>query len=545
MSFTVHGSSAGFGGSISQSQTISITAGHSVVVAVGFDDFGGAGVVSVIDSDANVYTLGVSATDGGSRSLRSGYFLNLPNSITSVTALATVGGFLTLWVWDISASGSISFADSDAAGYLSSTTTTADALTSGTLTIAASDGLILGACLDASNSTVNSGTGFSTDAGASAAYVSEHKDVSTSAAATFTATSTGASAIVAGIAFEVSGGGSPAPTITDVDTDESITSTQTNVVVTGTDFDTATVDIEQGAVTVGQSIDSQSATSIQFDVVFDSGSTDLKHGAATLRVTNVDAQDDSIAITITPPSGQLYVDIVTPAVSGDDRLTTVDDIETDDQIHARGLDGGAVPAGLSIYDDGTFGFASGETPTAFEFRPWDVNDATWGAWATQSIGVFIDIGLVTETDTVTAFARFKSKALGLNTETDSALAITVLGDQLIDVGQATETDSLFAFAIRKALAIGLNTEVDSPIALSSAKLKALSLNTESDSAFVLSVGKLFAIGFATETSSAFAIGRIKRKAIGLAQSFDNAFSLVLTAAGRWLFRPFSFSWWSD
>ncbi len=181
-------------------------------------------------------------------------------------------------------------------------------------------------------------------------------------------------------------GASP-PVITDVDTDESITSTQTNVVITGTDFDTATVDIEQGAVTVGQSIDSQSATSIQFDVVFDAGAgPHLKHGTATLRVTNGDTQDDTQAITIAAPSGQLYVDIATPSTSGDDRITAVADIESGDQIQARGVGGGSVPAGLNIYDDATFGFDIGETPAAFDVRIWDVNDASWGAWATQSIG---------------------------------------------------------------------------------------------------------------------------------------------------------------
>jgi hypothetical protein len=171
------------------------------------------------------------------------------------------------------------------------------------------------------------------------------------------------------------------PSITDVDTDETITSDQTNIAITGADFDTATVDIEQGSEIVSQSIDSQDADDIQFDFVLGG----LKHGPATLRVTNTDTTDDTIAITINAPSGHLYVDIVTPETEGDDRITASPDIEADDQIQARGVGGGSVPTGLNIHDDATFSFDLGETPAAFDVRVWDHDDASWGSWATQSI----------------------------------------------------------------------------------------------------------------------------------------------------------------
>src|SRR5690606_8420555 len=60
-------------------------------------------------------------------------------------------------------------------------------------------------------------------------------------------------------------------------------------------------------------------------------------------------------------------------------------IESGDQLHARGVGGGAAPAGLRLNADGTFWFEDGAEPAAFDVRVWDVNDATWGAWATQSI----------------------------------------------------------------------------------------------------------------------------------------------------------------
>lgn len=176
------------------------------------------------------------------------------------------------------------------------------------------------------------------------------------------------------------------PTIVSVDDDNTITSDQTDVGIAGSDFDSATVEIRQDSVTVQQSIDSQSATTIQFDVVFDvSPSASLRHGDATLAVINGDEQEDTIGITIEPPSGHLYVDIATPDTEADNRITAVPDIESGDQIQARGEGGGSVPTGLTLNDDGTFEFSSGNTPSAFDVRVWDVNDATWGDWATQSV----------------------------------------------------------------------------------------------------------------------------------------------------------------
>lgn len=191
--------------------------------------------------------------------------------------------------------------------------------------------------------------------------------------------------VIGALSINGDSGGGGAPSVTDVDTDETITSTQTNVVVTGTDFDTATVEIRQGSTEVAQSIDSQTGTSIQFDVVFDSGATDLKHGAATLAVINGDTLEDTIGITIDAPSGQLYVDIGTPNTTSADRITATADLASGDQLQARGEGGGAAPTGLTLNSDATFYFTSGNTPTNFDVRAWSVADSTWGAWATQTV----------------------------------------------------------------------------------------------------------------------------------------------------------------
>jgi hypothetical protein len=178
--------------------------------------------------------------------------------------------------------------------------------------------------------------------------------------------------------------GSSPPSITDVDTDESITSTQTNVVVTGTDFDTAAVAIEQDAVSKTQSIDSQNATTIQFDVVFDAGANDLKYGAATLVVTNGDAQDDTIAITIAVPSGRAFIDLVSVETEADNRITAVADLEIGDQLEISNVTGTGVDiSDVVLNNDGTFD--ADAAVESFDVRVWDHDDATWGTPATQTV----------------------------------------------------------------------------------------------------------------------------------------------------------------
>lgn len=274
------------------------------------------------------------------------------------------------------------------------------------------------------------------------------------------------------------------PTIVSVDDDNTITSDQTDVGIAGSDFDSATVEIRQDSVTVQQSIDSQSATTIQFDVVFDvSPSASLRHGDATLAVINGDEQEDTIGITIEPPSGHLYVDIATPDTEADNRITAVPDIESGDQIQARGEGGGSVPTGLTLNDDGTFEFSPGNTPSAFDVRVWDVNDATWGAWATQAIGAAVE-GSVTE---ASAFgATFAPATTQRVTFTSGIEAASALSGQASTVGlmssgiEAGETFSGRAVALG---AIVEALEAGDTDAAAQAAVAALSAQVETDAQY--------------------------------------------------------------
>lgn len=193
----------------------------------------------------------------------------------------------------------------------------------------------------------------------------------------------------------------PDPALTDVDTDETLTVGQTGIAVTGTDMGAAnanrTFSIVQGAVEVDQTeTGTGTATAATLSLVFETAGADLKHGAATLRITRDDLATGDIAVTIDPETGLLYVDLTSVNTTADNRITAAPDLEIGDQLHARGVGGGAAPAGLTLNADATFEFSSGNTPTDFDVRVWDVNDATWGAWATQSVGDLVPADIAQE-----------------------------------------------------------------------------------------------------------------------------------------------------
>lgn len=174
-------------------------------------------------------------------------------------------------------------------------------------------------------------------------------------------------------------------TVTDVDTDETITTTQEDVVVTGTNFkasqSTGKVEILQGENTVEQTIVAWADDEITFDV--DQGS--LTTGAATLRVTNSEGTSGDLGITLTDPGGIVSVTLTSLHSPASGRITAEGELMAGDILEARGVGGGAAPAGLTLNPDGTFQFADGSTPTSFECRCYDSGLTSYGAWAVQAI----------------------------------------------------------------------------------------------------------------------------------------------------------------
>jgi len=216
MSFTVNNAvENGFGVLVtSYTVSISVSAGHTVAVAGFFNDFNNTGATLSGFSDSsgggNTYVTPV----GGQSSfaghyIMMGYSLAIANAITSVTVSITGGGggALELIIWDITATGTIAFADSEAT-FNSSMTTAPDALATSSLSITGTDAIILSAGRDYNSNALSAGTGFSLDVGSpTTAFYPEHRAVTASAIASFTDSTAGGAASIGALAFQVSGGG--------------------------------------------------------------------------------------------------------------------------------------------------------------------------------------------------------------------------------------------------------------------------------------------------------------------------------------------------
>ena len=251
--------------------------------------------------------------------------------------------------------------------------------------------------------------------------------------------------------IDPAGSGGSTPTITSVGVSGSNTfaAGDTGVPVVGTNLGATTGDrtfsLIQSTVEVDQTQTSGDATSGEFTVVTEPGSGgDIKFGDATFRVTvGSDTADQDV--TVNPASGQIFVDIATPDTEADNRITAVGDIASGDQIHARGVGGGAVPTGLQLNDDGTFEFTSGHTPASFDVRVWDHTDQTWGSFATQTITIHADLSVTLGSLTASsagqvAVAGTFSKTLGALTSSSTG-QVAVSGTLSKTLGTLTSSSA--------------------------------------------------------------------------------------------------------
>lgn len=214
MSFTVNNSKAGLNGTDTSSVTISIASGHTIVAIALERNFTGTTQGSFHDSGSNTYTNGSSGTAPGGLVWSAAYAIGVANSVTSVSFTTGTAGTnaVFLYVWDITATGTISFADGKGV-YSNSFSTSTDAVTTGSLTVTSSDALLLGAVVPWTGDPCSIGTGFTADAAADPPNrISEHKAITASGAVTFTLGSSGNDLVVYGFAFQVSGGGGTALT---------------------------------------------------------------------------------------------------------------------------------------------------------------------------------------------------------------------------------------------------------------------------------------------------------------------------------------------
>jgi len=263
------------------------------------------------------------------------------------------------------------------------------------------------------------------------------------------------------------------------------------------------------------------------------GTLYLKNNLVKSSTTNYRVQNNTTEVTAancssdaTSPDGSSYQNRV---------YTFVD--EANDNFHLAASDTGAKDLGVDLSSDSRYAFNTdidGETRTA----PWDV-----GADEVVS-GLGGTLGVAGETDSSQQLARNKSKAVGVSTQTDTALAVTaskgrtlgVAGEtdssqQLVRsknkaVGVSTQTDAALAVTASKGRTLGVAAETESAQSFSSVKNKLIQAPLETNTAQTLNAGKSRSVATTTESDVAQSVGRAKRKDAASVAETDNAQNLA-------------------
>lgn len=204
MPFTVAATANNFTGSAATTATISANAGDTIAVA-GFGTSSSAGFGTVTDSAGNTYTIGATNT-AGANLWGAAYILALPLAITSVTYTppATIGG-AGIFVWRLTATGIVQFADSKAPTQTTSTTGT-NAISTGSMNVTSSDGILLSVCDCGSVGHLSIGTVPPMISDGTFIFgegLAEHYPTSGANPATFTDSTAGDTINVVGLAFQL------------------------------------------------------------------------------------------------------------------------------------------------------------------------------------------------------------------------------------------------------------------------------------------------------------------------------------------------------
>jgi hypothetical protein len=158
-------------------------------------------------------------------------------------------------------------------------------------------------------------------------------------------------------------------------------------------------------------------------------------------------------------------------------------------------------------------------------------------------GQTIALGVATETDAAIglSISNPRSYALGVATETDAATALTIANPRSYAVGVATETDAANGLSIDnpRSYSLGLATETDTAngltISQGSGQTIALGVATEADAAPGLTISnpRSYAVGVATEVNAALAVSILNPRSysLGVATETDTARGLTISSSG--------------
>lgn len=153
-------------------------------------------------------------------------------------------------------------------------------------------------------------------------------------------------------------------------------------------------------------------------------------------------------------------------------------------------------------------------------NPWQILTPRRRQIYVSSAGGSVTLGLNTETDTALAISASKSVTLGLVTDTSTAQAITVLKSATLGIN--TETDTALSITTAKAVGLGLNTETDTAQPLTFGLSVTLGLASETDTAAPLTAQKTLTAGMALETDTASEVSGGKALSLGLLAETDTA-----------------------
>lgn len=161
----------------------------------------------------------------------------------------------------------------------------------------------------------------------------------------------------------------------------------------------------------------------------------------------------------------------------------------------------------------------GAGPFARDRMLWQPGDTTHPADQT------ITLGLVTETESSLSVTLLMEEVLGQPSETETAQAVTMVTP--VPVAQAIETETAQATATAKDVAVGLVTETESSQAVTAPKTVALGQPTEVESSQATTTPKTVAAGLTTETESSQV--STTPKAVSVGQPAEAELSQAVTA----------------
>jgi hypothetical protein len=134
------------------------------------------------------------------------------------------------------------------------------------------------------------------------------------------------------------------------------------------------------------------------------------------------------------------------------------------------------------------------------------------------------VGLDTETDTALGITRLKTVSVGLASGTNTALSVSPV--KVVAVGLASATNTALALTAAKVKAVGLTSETETALPITALKTRAVGLNAETDSAQSVGAFRVTAAGLALESDEALALDKAKERAAGLNSETDTALSIA-------------------